>query len=43
MSGITEIHDGVAEEVDVAVLELRIVEDMLLKNGVETMNRGNLG
>ena len=28
MPGVTEIHDDVAVEVDVAVLELRLVEDI---------------
>jgi hypothetical protein len=31
LSGVTEIHDGVAVEVEVAVLVLRLVDDMTLE------------
>jgi hypothetical protein len=31
LSGVTEIHDGVAVEVEVAVLALKLVEDILLE------------
>jgi hypothetical protein len=33
LSGITEIHDGVAVEVEVDVLVLKLVEDILLEIG----------
>jgi hypothetical protein len=33
LSGVTEIHDGVAVEVEVAVLALKLVEDILLEIG----------
>ena len=31
MSGVTEIHDGVAVEVEVTVLALKLAEDILLE------------
>jgi hypothetical protein len=33
LSGVTEIHDGVAVEVEVTVLALKLVEDILLEIG----------